>query len=354
MSRSLPSVILAAAAAGFCIAGPLVSRANEQYQQPPQAVIDILDAPPTPMVLVAPTRTAMCLAEYEAYPPIELLARPFLKLAGVRVDPARHSRQRIRQYAGLAIVDLRDGARRPVALPANARVQLPVWSYDGRWLAFARDLDDGVELWVADAATGEARALATPRLNDVLGTPIGWTSDNRHLLVRLVPQGRGPAPVAPRVPVGPHVQETAGKQSRMATFRDLLEDAHDEDLFEFFATSQLALVDVRDRKRDRARLPRVVHQRRLLARRAVPPGESPPAALLLPGALLLLHPHHRGVARRRIPGRGGRESAGLRRSPAAGCAHGAAQRRMAATGSRDAGVGRSARWWRPARQSAAS
>jgi dipeptidyl aminopeptidase/acylaminoacyl peptidase len=39
------------------------------------------------------------------------------------------------------------------------------------------------------------------------------------------------------------VEETAGKRSQMATFEDLIRDSHDEDLFEYFATAQLTLID---------------------------------------------------------------------------------------------------------------
>ena len=59
----------------------------------------------------------------------------------------------------------------------------------------------------------------------------------------LVPAGRGPAPSAPRAPLGPNVQESSGRLSQMATFQDLLASPHDEDLFEHFATGQLARID---------------------------------------------------------------------------------------------------------------
>ena len=80
-------------------------------------------------------------------------------------------------------------------------------------------------------------------LNDVLGNPINWMSDNRHILAVLVPEGRGPAPAAPRAPAGPNVQESSGRLSQMATFQDMLTNPHDEDLFQHFATSQLARID---------------------------------------------------------------------------------------------------------------
>jgi dipeptidyl aminopeptidase/acylaminoacyl peptidase len=59
----------------------------------------------------------------------------------------------------------------------------------------------------------------------------------------MVPRDRGPAPAAPRAPVGPNVQETSGRRSQMPTFPDLLASPHDEALFEHFATSQLARID---------------------------------------------------------------------------------------------------------------
>jgi len=47
----------------------------------------------------------------------------------------------------------------------------------------------------------------------------------------------------PRAPIGPNVQESSGRLSQMATFQDLLASPHDEDLFQHFATSQLARID---------------------------------------------------------------------------------------------------------------
>ncbi len=81
------------------------------------------------------------------------------------------------------------------------------------------------------------------RLNDVLESKLVWLRDNRHILAVLVPEGRGPAPAAPKAPIGPNVQESSGRLSQMATFQDMLASPHDEDLFEHFARGQLARID---------------------------------------------------------------------------------------------------------------
>jgi dipeptidyl aminopeptidase/acylaminoacyl peptidase len=217
--------------------------ADTAYKLPPKEIVDILDAPPTPQVAVNPLRDAMLLVDFEANPTIGLLARPLLRIAGLRIDPQANSRQRTLQYTALTVQRLDGSAGRRVVLPAGAKIGMPSWSDDGSRFAFARDLPDGVELWVGDAAAATAKALPGVRLNDVLGQPIAWMKDNRRLLVRLVPSQRGAPPAPPAVPAGPVVQETAGKVSQMATFQDLLKNPHDEALFQYHARTQLALVD---------------------------------------------------------------------------------------------------------------
>ena len=60
----------------------------------------------------------------------------------------------------------------------------------------------------------------------------------------MIPENRGPAPVESRIPIGPTVQVSGGKQTKVATYQDLLKSPHDEALFEYYATGQLAAVDI--------------------------------------------------------------------------------------------------------------
>ncbi len=213
------------------------------YKLPSKDVVGILDAPPPPLGVLNPTRDTLLLIEIQPNPSIEVVAEPILRLAGLRINPRVGGLQRMVHYTGLSLQPLDGSPSRRIALPQGASVHRPVWSYDGKTLAFARDVESGAELWVADAATGQSRPVAGARLNDVLGNPIHWMSDNRHILAVLVPEGRGPAPAAPRAPVGPNVQESSGHLSQMATFQDMLTNSHDENLFQHFATGQLARID---------------------------------------------------------------------------------------------------------------
>ena len=240
-ARTATSCAFALVAAHAVLAG--TASGQTPYKLPPQSVVDLVDAPPPAQAIVSPATDAVLLVDPEAYPPIALLAQPMLRLAGVRITPATGCRQRTLRYTGLSVQRLDGGAAKRIALPAGARIGVPLWSHDGRRFAFARDLADGVELWIGEAATGVAKPVTGVRLNDVLGLPLAWEGET--LLARTVPRGRGPAPATPAVPTGPIVEETAGKASQMATFQDLLKTPQDEALFEHYARSQLVRVDAR-------------------------------------------------------------------------------------------------------------
>ena len=100
-----------------------------------------------------------------------------------------------------------------------------------------------VELWVGDAATGKIRNLKGVAVNSTIGNPLTWMPDNHTLLVQLVPATRGAAPAEPSVPDEPNTQESSGRPGPVRTYEDLLKTPHDEKLFEYYATSQLALID---------------------------------------------------------------------------------------------------------------
>lgn len=215
-----------------------------QYKLPPKEIVDIIDSPPTPFVSVSPDGRTMLLIESLAHPPVSLLARPILRIAGLRIDAARHSRQHLNVLTGLQIQALPNATTKRITLPPKSVIGYPVWSNDGSKIAFTRDTDTGVELWWADIATATAYHVKGVKVNDVLGTPVQWLSDHRRLLVRTVPKGTPAPPAIPSVPEGPNIDETSGRVSRTATYQDLLRSSYDETLFEHYGKTQLVVSDI--------------------------------------------------------------------------------------------------------------
>ena len=244
--------LLAAAAPGSAASGSATT-----YQKPPKAVLDILDAPQAPQVLVSPAGDQILLVDVIRYPSIADLARPMLRLAGLRIDPETNGPHGAGRVSGLTLVGIADGSTRKIALPADFRgaiggvaAGMPPfgrgggpWSADGRYIALTNPAPKGTELWIVDTANAQARKIPGIMVNAAYGEPVQWMPDQRTLLVQTIPAGRGRPPAAPAVPTGPNVQENYGKQAPVWTFQDLLENAHDEDLFDYYATAQLGMLD---------------------------------------------------------------------------------------------------------------
>jgi dipeptidyl aminopeptidase/acylaminoacyl peptidase len=226
--------------------GSASGQTQETYKKPPPEILEVLHAPVTPQVSVSPTRDFLMLMEGVRYPPIADLAQPMLRVAGLRINPKTNGPHRDSYLTSLVLVRIADGAEIRVALPERARPSLPRWSPDGRHFAFLNTVENGIELWIGETATGRTRRLVEARINAAYGEPFEWMPDARTLLVQLVPEGRGRPPEPPVIPVGPNVQEGSGRPTPVRTYQDLLRTPHDEAMFEYYARAQLAVVDIAD------------------------------------------------------------------------------------------------------------
>ncbi|CAI0469763.1 unnamed protein product [Linum tenue] len=231
-----------------------------KYQIPPPAIRDIVDAPPLPALSFSPQRDKILFLKRRALPPLSELAKPEEKLAGMRIDGKCNSRSRMSFYTGIGIHQLMpDGSLGPerevCGLPEGAKINFVTWSLDGRHLCFSIRLGEEEEednnsskltVWVANVETGLARPLfQSPDiyLNAVFDNFV-WVDDST-LLVCTIPKSRGAPPKKPLVPSGPKIQSNETKDIiQVRTFQDLLKDEYDEDLFDYYATSQLVLASL--------------------------------------------------------------------------------------------------------------
>lgn len=212
-----------------------------RYLTPPDPIPQILDTAPTPSLSLAPGGERYALLDRYPLPSIADLAAPEYRLAGARINPRTNGPSRQQFVRAITVRAIDGGAETTVRAPADARISYVSWSPRGDRIAFTNTTEETIELWVADAASGEAQRIATG-LNATRGSPYEWFPSADEFLVRLVPEERGPEPQAPGVPRGPIVQESRGSTAPARTYQDLLTDPHDEVLFDYFFTSQLARV----------------------------------------------------------------------------------------------------------------
>jgi len=220
---------------------------GEKYRLPPQVIVDMLDAPPTPGVSINPTGEAMLIIERQSMPSIEDLAQPMLRLAGFRINANTNGNFTTRYNTGLKVRRIAggagSGADAAIALPDGAKFGGPRWSPDGRLFAFLMYKPAGIELWVGSIDTMLARAITNATVNDIGRGAFEWMPDSKSILCRMVPRDRGPMPQPSSVPEGPVVEQNDGRISPVRTYQDLLESPYDEDLFEWVMTSQLVMID---------------------------------------------------------------------------------------------------------------
>ena len=228
----------------------LQAQTNLKYQEPPKAIVDLVDTKPTPAVEVSPKDKAgrqwLLIGTISGLPPIADLAQPELRLAGLRFNPKTNGPSRGRYFTSLRLQALPDGKEKAVSgLPANAKIRFTAWAPDARHVAFVNisdTRDAGLSLWIVDVATAQAKQLPGVALNGVFGPPCEWMSDSQSLTCKTMVKGIRAAPQRSEVPTGPVVQENLGRVTPGATYEDLIKSPEDERIFDYYATSQVEVV----------------------------------------------------------------------------------------------------------------
>ncbi|MCE9561439.1 MAG: prolyl oligopeptidase family serine peptidase [Planctomycetes bacterium] len=230
--------------------------ANAQsYQRPPKAITDILDVPPPPSLSLSPVGDTLLFVQSSRYPSIEEVAAPQLRLAGLRLDPKTNGPARPFVINGLTLLALPDGKPTPIVVPAHGKAGFPYWSPDGKRFALTITTPKGIELWVAELRTGGILVrVPDVLLNATIGDAFQWMPGSESLIVQTIPEKRGEAPAKPIAPTGPVVQESDGKAAPVRTYQDLLQNPHDEALFSYYTTSQLAIVTPGGKEKEVVRL----------------------------------------------------------------------------------------------------
>ena len=224
---------------------PAYNQEPLSYQEPPQAIIDLVDAPSTPAISISPGNDVILLTDSPELPSIEELAMEELRLAGIRFNPLTNGPSRASYGSGYTLMNM-DGSniRQISGLPDNPRIRNTQWSPNGSMIAFTHTTETGIELWVADIALATAWKLTDAMVSDIMGTTFLWLSDNQTIVFSAIPENRGEAPTRPHVASGPVIQESIGRRAAVRTFQDLLSDRYDEDIFDYYATRQLMKTDL--------------------------------------------------------------------------------------------------------------
>lgn len=209
------------------------------YQVPPKAIADLLLAKPSPSVSIDSKAQWMLFSERNSYPSVEELAMPEYRIAGMRINPNNYSPSRQTYINSFSLKNIKTGKTMVVTgLPSPLYASGASWNPSETKIAVTHTSQTRIDLYSIDVSTGKAIKVNKQPLNGIMGGGVTWVDDNT-LLYRVTTKAANLAPAKPLAPKGPTIQQSLGKSAPSATLQDLIKSPYDEQLFEFFATSQL-------------------------------------------------------------------------------------------------------------------
>lgn len=223
----------------------LSAQVNLPYQTPPESIRELVDAANTPSVNFNRNGDIFLVLERPDLLSIEDVSQPVLGLAGLRINPLNNTSTVTSTFTDMSIKEVSSGKETKIdGLPTSARIGNITWSPDENWIAFSNSTAIGLELWLVDLKQHKAKKISQKYLNGAFGDSFQWTADSKQLLAQFIPEQRGLVPEANLVPKGPVIQESLGKTAPARTYQNLLQNPYDIELFDYYLTAQLELIDI--------------------------------------------------------------------------------------------------------------
>ncbi|MGH7615961.1 MAG: TolB family protein, partial [Gemmatimonadaceae bacterium] len=224
---------------------------TETFVKPPADVEHMIMTPRTDITFTSPSpdRKWFLKAIAADRGDIDAYGKSHVNLGGLQIDTKANRARTVTTSTrtGLMLVDPRTNATKTLDTPKGATLWAQTWSPNGMQVAYIASFDDASQIFVADVATGKSTQVTKTPLNATLVTCLEWTADGKNIVTVLVPDVRGPVPTHGKngVEDGPEVRLTDSRALPQVIHPSLLEDPHDKALLAYYATAQLAVIDVK-------------------------------------------------------------------------------------------------------------
>lgn len=235
--------------AGYCavfvlsaLFWPAVDTRASDYREPSAEITALLVAPKPPEPLLHATTGQVARLYREPVIALDRLALPRLGLAGRRFEPVSGISKVEALISRVDVLSVNAAADQPPVLwqpRANTLLDFIQFSPDGNTLSAVAIGEGMARLVLFDISRQTERELDVP-INPAWGNPCRWTMKN-ELICHVVVESRGKAPAAAPSPT---LVEHTGGPVPVRTYSNLLKGSHDDQLFEYYFSSQLAITDV--------------------------------------------------------------------------------------------------------------
>ena len=226
--------------------------ADKGFVTPPGEIAEMVLAPRylnATLTNVSPDKRWFIHAIGDGPVTMDRFSKDFDELGGVFIDyeANRHRNLTIRTNVGIHVISAEDGSVVEIDVPTGARVSNATWSSDGTWVAFYVHSNSETHVYVADPSSGDSRQITRRPVLATMVTGFEWTGNGDQIATVLIPDDRSPRPRESRIPTGPQVKQTEDGANMLRTYASLMATPYDEELLEWHATGQLAVIDVESR-----------------------------------------------------------------------------------------------------------
>ncbi|QFU06388.1 Prolyl oligopeptidase family protein (plasmid) [Pseudoalteromonas sp. THAF3] len=227
-------------------AAPSQAAAQSGYQMPSPELAQVVEAKLAPRSMLSPDGQYVALLERRRVESLQALAKPELKLAGIKLNPKNFSRSRVRnKYTALSFKAVDGSKSIEVDGLGEGIMRSPQWSSDSRYLSFVWETPDSATLWFYDIENQALQQLSDLALNSVVAAkPYQWLPDASGVIINHAINADKQAPEDDASTVVPVIQQTTGEKAPARTYQNLLTSPHDEALFKFYGQGQLYRVSL--------------------------------------------------------------------------------------------------------------
>lgn len=219
---------------------------NLVFQKPSAPILALADYQRPPALMVSPNKAWIVSVYRSTYKSLDELNQPEVRLAGLRINPVTNISGTTTYSENIKLKQLGSDVELQVkGLPAQAKIANVSFSPDSKNVAFTHSTAKGVELWLVDLATAQAKKITADDLNASMGSPYLWYNGGKNLLLSKLPAQRKALINSDKdLPLGPIVSTSDGQVSQLRTYQDLLKNPQDEANFETITQSEIYSADL--------------------------------------------------------------------------------------------------------------
>ena len=135
-----------------------IAQEPTRYMEPAKELLEIIDAPTTPSLILSPTNEYALFAYPQEMPDISEMAQTELRLAGIRINPENFGSSKPRLWEKLAFRKFEEKNESEITgLPKDGKIQSFRWSPNGKKLAIVVYFPKTIELWEIGRASCRER-----------------------------------------------------------------------------------------------------------------------------------------------------------------------------------------------------